>query len=160
TEWRAPKPPTFRVQTDGWFLEQPNIAQATSELDAEAMRRIQSGVADGSLPAEGTITLEPRDLESNGAREPLAYSLLGQFNLYSEYRYHSTAEGLVIEPVYSVDDRWDMDPGRGNIEEGDLLDHDWGVALQEAGRAQPYWVRVRVPGEPIQVERGTPPLTS
>lgn len=154
--WRAP----LGVQTDGWFLEQPNIAQATSELDAEAMRRIQSGVADGSLPAEGTITLEPRDLESNGAREPLAYSLLGQFNLYSEYRYHSTAEGLVIEPVYSVDDRWDMDPGRGNIEEGDLLDHDWGVALQEAGRAQPYWVRVRVPGEPIQVERGTPPLTS
>ncbi|MEO0460752.1 MAG: hypothetical protein AAF219_07905 [Myxococcota bacterium] len=146
--WRAP----LGVQTEGWFLEQPNIAQATSELDAEATRRIQAGVADGSLPAEGTITLEPRDLESNGAREPLAYSLLGQFNLHSEYRYRSTAEGLVIEPVYSVDDRWDMDPGRGNIEEGDLLDHDWGVALQEAGRAQPYWVRVRVPGEPIRVD--------
>ena len=58
----------------------------------------------------------------------------------------------MIEPLYSVDDRWDMDPGRGNIEEGDLLGHDWGVALQEAGRAQPDWVRVRVPGEPIRVD--------
>lgn len=154
--WRAP----LGVQTDRWFQEQPNIAEATAAADADAVAQIRAGVANGSLPANGTFTLEPRRVASDGQREPLAYALLGQFHLNAEYHYRSTPTGLVVEPLYTVNDRWDMDPGRGDIERGDLLDHDWGVALQDAGRAQPFWVRITVPGEEIRLGAGTPPPSS